>query len=172
VLSPTAKAAWEALAARLDPGDREPLPTWNSWERKANALPEAHPTSTGLAPGQQSVSAARMQFGATSSIGAPKADRDRAFPDGPSQSRKPCSEVAPPADMPRPGVVDRRPESCYGDLTSAVLQLAADFDLARGHTMHSSRDSDRWFWSALCGHLCILTAIGLLAGLISFPTGW
>ena len=38
--------------------------------------------------------------------------------------------------------------------------------------MRSSRDSHRQFGSALWGHGCILVAIGLLAALISFPTGW
>jgi hypothetical protein len=38
--------------------------------------------------------------------------------------------------------------------------------------MRSSRNSDRGFGTGLWGHGCILVAIGLLAALMSFPTGW
>ena len=41
-----------------------------------------------------------------------------------------------------------------------------------GNDMRGSRDSDRRMGIALWGHGCILAAIGLLAALISFPTGW
>jgi hypothetical protein len=38
--------------------------------------------------------------------------------------------------------------------------------------MRGSRNSDRQFGNALWGHSCILVAIGLLAALMSFPSGW
>jgi hypothetical protein len=38
--------------------------------------------------------------------------------------------------------------------------------------MRGSRDNDRRVGGALWGHGCILVTIGLLAALISFPTGW
>jgi len=41
-----------------------------------------------------------------------------------------------------------------------------------GNQMRSSRDRDRRFGTELWGHGCILLAIGLLAALLSFPTGW
>jgi hypothetical protein len=38
--------------------------------------------------------------------------------------------------------------------------------------MGGSRNSDRRFGNALWGHGCIVLAIGLLAALVSFPSGW
>jgi hypothetical protein len=75
--------------------------------------------------------------------------------------------------MPSSGV-DRLPESRYTYLSSDIGDRVSDIRLSQGGaaTMRGSRDSDRRFGSALWGHGYILAAIGLLAALISFPTGW